>query len=95
VLKVKNKPLWEWWIKDVCDVGYETYKGTWSYDNEDVGFAVFLTLIAVVGAIIGTFVFISLVLMTKGILLLVLTILGALAWAIWKSIKALLDKEGV
>ena len=94
MLKVNDKPLWEWWIKDVCDVGYKTYKGTWQYDNDDVLWAVFCTLLAIGGAIIGTVLFLAAVVATKGILLFVIAILGALSWAIWKSVKTMLDKEG-
>lgn len=94
MLKVNDKPLWEWWIKDVCDVGYTTYKGTYQYDNADVGWAVFVTLLSVVGAVTALLMFIGLVIVTKGILLFVLMIVGALAWSIWKAVKMTLDKEG-
>jgi hypothetical protein len=91
MLKVNDKPLLEWWIKDVCDVGYKTYKGTYEYSKDDIAWAVICTLGAVAGTLFGLLLLLGLIIVTKGIALFVLLIAGAVVWGTWKGIEAVLN----
>lgn len=80
--------LWNWWLKDFLDL-YKNYDGT--YAREDVAFATFATAGAVIALLLVSVMFLGLVLLTKGILLFVLLILGAFGYGVYKAVDGTLN----
>lgn len=97
MLKVSDKSLLEWWLKDCLDLSQRRKSGTYGhnseyyYPNGEVAWAVICTVGALTVSIMLLIGFLALVVATKGILLFVLILTGALGYGVWKLIDNVLN----
>lgn len=75
--------LWNWWIRDMLDVT-PNYNG--NIDGFDICFAFFMTTVVGLALLLFGLLLLCGIIASKGILLLILAILGGLGYGLYKLI---------
>lgn len=99
---VNDKPVFQWWVQDVCGAKPKRKGYYSSYDRNrpepkvhggDIAWAIFATLGAVLMTLLVLMFLLGAIIATKGILLFIIMLVGGLGYGIYKAILAVAEKD--
>lgn len=81
--------LWRWWIQDAMGCKPKTFgRNAGRVEPSSIAFAVFMTSFLGLFALLFGLVLLSAIIASKGVVLMVLGVVGGLIYGVWKAIEA-------